>query len=137
MKFETNIVMSCLDIDMAGFRRSEETKVLWEKACILGKKGKEIFCVTMEDLGFVGNDEYKTKYHIHTENGNCGHESVDECNKMIDCIYGGRYGVLAEKPGYIAWKGTNIPFINKLRSIPKRVYFPLHGSYVDVPGEAV
>lgn len=135
MKFETKTFILPSGFDMAGFRRSQENKVLWEKARILGKEGKEIFCVTMEDLGSCEDDMYTTKYHIHTEKGSCGHKSVDECNKTIERIYGNRYGILANKPGYIAWQGTNIPFINELRMIPIRVHFHLHGSYVDVLAE--
>ena len=110
-----------------------ENELLWLKARELDDAGEQIFCVTVEDLG-RDNDIFRTRFHIHTQDGVCGHRSPRECCEVIESIYGGRFGILSKNPGYIAYYRTNIPRINEIRAKPKRVRFPLHGSYVDVPG---
>lgn len=137
MKVRTKVrVVVELSANPAGDRMRLEKKVLWEKAKELAKVGKQIFCVTMEDYGRNEDDIdlWTTEYEIHTEENNCSHRDSNICNEVIEAFFGDRYGVLSEKPGYLVWEGKNIPHINKLRAIPERIYFRLHGSYVDVPG---
>ncbi|KKN59774.1 hypothetical protein LCGC14_0538640 [marine sediment metagenome] len=134
MKIETRTFIDCSILYPMGavsFRRVSEREIVWQ---IAGKIKDDILCITMVDFGDMEDNIFKTVYTIHTKDNLCEHKEGRLCDIEIEDMFGTRFGVLSDRPGYLAWEGTNIPFINKLRATPKRVLFPLHGSYVDVPG---
>lgn len=118
------------------YRTMSDRDVVWEKARSIQE---DILCISREDFGNIRREggpvkTFRSGFILHTAENPCSCSSPEMCEDKIVRMFGCRNGILSGKPGHLSWDGTNIPAINKLRSIPTRVKFPLHGSYVDVPG---